>query len=54
MIANSDDKTVLATHLSRQTKEDTHLLELFKPIGYVRSAKLAIDHETGLGGGFGF
>ncbi|CAJ2643557.1 unnamed protein product [Trifolium pratense] len=55
MIAKSDDKTVLATHLSRQTKEDAHLLELFKPIGDVSSAKLAaIDHETGLGGGFGF
>ncbi|MCI81498.1 eukaryotic translation initiation factor 3 subunit G-like, partial [Trifolium medium] len=30
------------------------MLELFKPIGYVHSAKLAIDHETSLGGGFGF
>ncbi|MCI38368.1 eukaryotic translation initiation factor 3 subunit G-like, partial [Trifolium medium] len=54
MIYKSDDKTVLATHLSRETTEDSHLLELFKSIGVVSSAKLAIDQETGLSGLFGF
>lgn len=42
MIAKSDDKTVLATKLSRETTKDSHLLELFKHIGDVSSAKLAI------------
>ncbi|KAK2392652.1 glycine-rich RNA-binding protein 4, mitochondrial [Trifolium repens] len=54
MIAKSDDKTVLATKLSRETTKDSHLLELFKHIGDVSSAKLAIDQETGLSGQFGF
>jgi translation initiation factor 3 subunit G len=54
MIAKSDDKTVLATELSRETTEDSHLLELFKHIGDVSSAKLAIDQETDLSGQFGF
>jgi RNA recognition motif-containing protein len=54
MIAKSDDKTVLATELSRETTEDSHLLELFKHIGDVSSAKLAINQETGLSGQFGF
>ncbi|KAL6515981.1 hypothetical protein OROGR_019286 [Orobanche gracilis] len=54
MFANSDDKTVLATNLARATKSDSDLLELFKPIGDVRRARLAIDKETGISGRFGF
>ncbi|PNX65813.1 eukaryotic translation initiation factor 3 subunit g-like protein [Trifolium pratense] len=54
MIAKSDDKTVVTTYLSHEINEDSHLLELFKLIGDVSSARLAIDHKTGLGAGFGF
>ncbi|MCI48287.1 eukaryotic translation initiation factor 3 subunit G-like, partial [Trifolium medium] len=53
MIAKSDDKTVLASFLSREIKEDSHLLELFMPIGDVSRAKLAIA-PTGTSGGYGF
>ncbi|CAJ2678543.1 unnamed protein product [Trifolium pratense] len=54
MITKSDDKTVVATYLSHEINEDSHLLDLFKHIGDVSSARLAIDHKTGLGAGFGF
>ncbi|MCI29842.1 eukaryotic translation initiation factor 3 subunit G-like, partial [Trifolium medium] len=54
MIAKSDDKTVLATYLLREIEEDSHLLALFKPIGDVSSAKLAIAPKTGTSGAYGF
>ncbi|MCH81374.1 eukaryotic translation initiation factor 3 subunit G-like [Trifolium medium] len=54
MIAKSDDKTVLATYLSDELEEDSHLLQLFKSKVDVKRAKLAIDQETGFSGNFGF
>ncbi|XP_045805643.1 eukaryotic translation initiation factor 3 subunit G-like [Trifolium pratense] len=52
-LANSDDKTVLATFLSREIREHSHLHDLFTPIGAVHRAKLAIA-PTGTPGGYGF
>jgi hypothetical protein len=54
MIDKSDDQTVLATYLPRKLKADSDLLEIFKSIGGVRSAKLAINQKSGRNWGFGF
>jgi hypothetical protein len=54
MIDKSHDQTVLATYLPRKLKADSDLLEIFKSIGGVRSAKLAINQKSGRNWGFGF
>ncbi|MCI84078.1 hypothetical protein A2U01_0105354, partial [Trifolium medium] len=38
MIANSDDKTVVAINTSHEIDDDTRFLQLFKPFGDVISA----------------
>jgi hypothetical protein len=50
MIAKSDDKTLVVSHITYAIKEDAELLELFQPFGEVSSATL----RSALGGRFAF